>query len=54
MAYRDEYGDREGDFEEQLDYAWQIGYREAIDAVLHSVDGETAFQVSELIREGLI
>lgn len=34
MAYLDEFGDVEGDLEDRLDHAWQIGYRQAIDAVL--------------------
>lgn len=30
------------------------GYREGVNRVLDLVDGETAFQIREFIREGLI
>lgn len=54
MAYRDEFGYRDGDLEDKLDHAWQIGYREGVDAVMSYLDTESSFQVRCLIEEGQI
>lgn len=39
MAYKDDAGDIDGDFDDQLDYAWQGGYREGVNAVLDYLEG---------------
>lgn len=40
--YNEDAGDVEGDFDDQLDYSWQGGYREGVEAV-----------ISWITREGL-
>lgn len=39
MAYMDDAGDIDGDFDEQLDHAWQGGYREGVNEVLEYLQG---------------
>lgn len=52
--YNDEQWDMEGDFDDMLRDQAVLSYREGVDRVLELVDGETAFQIREFIREGTI
>lgn len=44
----------DGDHDDQMHDQFLEGYQEGVDRVLELVDGETAFQIREFIREGTI
>lgn len=59
MAYNHEAGDVAGDFDDQMDYAWQGGYREGVDRVMIYIESIHRYDtlLSELrwaIKEGII
>lgn len=52
--YNEDAGDADGDFDDQLDYHWQGGYREGVEAVLDHLDSEANYQIQILIDDGVI